>query len=248
VGAGTTVRARETMSGAIAIFVKTPGLSPVKTRLQRVRGPQFAEHWHRLAAQATASVVVDAARRTGVHTCWAVAEAQALEHPMWTGLPCIAQGEGDLGERMARVHAVLVECHGSGILLGADAPQLQVETLLRAVAWLRSSAPRCAIGFAEDGGFWLYGGNRVVPAKSWTDVRYGGPGTGRDFHAAMAMHGECLVLPALRDVDEDEDLLPVVDALRALVAPTAEQLALLRWLDVSLKGAAAPAGAVDPHR
>jgi uncharacterized protein len=236
------------MRGAVAVFVKTPGLSPVKTRLQRVRGMAFAEQWHRLAAQATASVVVDAARRKGMHACWAVAEAQALEHPLWAGLPCVAQGEGDLGERMARVHGVLVARHGSCILLGADAPQLQVEVLLQAATWVRDAAPRCAIGFAADGGFWLFGGNRAVSAKTWTDVRYGGPDTGRDFHAAMAMHGECLVLPPLRDVDEDEDLLPVVDALRALVAPTAEQLALLRWLDVTLCDAVVPAHAVGSHR
>jgi uncharacterized protein len=222
------------MSGAIAIFVKTPGLSPVKTRLQRVRGAAFAEHWHRLAALATASVVADAARRGGLHAYWAVAESAALDHPLWVGLPRVLQGEGDLGERMARVHDLLVTRHGFGILLGADAPQLQADCVLQAATWLRDDTPRCATAFAEDGGFWLHGGNRSVPLAEWAGVAYGRPDTGCAFHRVMARHGECLELPALRDVDEDEDLLPVRDALRALAAPTAAQLELLCWLDTVL--------------
>jgi uncharacterized protein len=227
------------MSGAVAIFVKTPGLSPVKTRLQRVRSAAFAEEWHRLAARATASVVTAAAGRDGFAVYWAVAEDDALQHPLWSGLPRVAQGDGDLGERMARVHALLVERHGFGILLGADAPQLQADALQRAAAWLRADAARCAIGFAEDGGFWLHGGNRIVAQQVWTGVRYGGRETGRDFRLAMAAHGECLTLPSLCDVDEDEDLLAGRDALALLPAPTAEQSALLCWLDAVLQAGVA---------
>ena len=39
------------MSGAIAVFVKTPGLSPVKTRLAAKLGKATAEAFHLASAQ-----------------------------------------------------------------------------------------------------------------------------------------------------------------------------------------------------
>jgi len=220
--------------GAVAVFVKTPGLSPVKTRLQAGRGRAFAEQWHRLAARACGSIVTALADDARLHGYWAVAEASAIDHPLWSSLPCVAQGEGGLGERMARVHATLVERHGFGMLIGADAPQLRADTLVEAAAWLRADGPRCVLGLAEDGGFWLFGGNRIVPLPAWTGVRYSGRDTGREFRLAIAAHGHCLMLPTLRDVDDENDLAPVLDALRGLPDATAEQRALADWLQASL--------------
>lgn len=222
------------MTGALAIFVKTPGFSPVKTRLQAGRGSGFAEQWHRLAAEATASVARRAAADDGLALYWAVAEADALQHPAWAALPRLPQGDGGLGERMARVHALLVERHGFGMLIGADAPQLQGDALLAAADWLRSNEARCAIGLADDGGFWLFGGNRVVPESAWTGVRYSGRETGRDFRLAMSSHGQCLTIGRLRDVDVEDDIAPVHEALRTLPRPTVEQQALTHWLDATM--------------
>lgn len=222
------------MGGALAIFVKTPGLSPVKTRLQAARGRAFAEHWHRLAAAATASVAGTAMAEGWLQAYWAVAEAEALAHPLWASLPCLPQGAGGLGERMAKVHGALVEGHGFGLLIGADAPQLGTAALIEAADWLRADAPRCVIGLAEDGGFWLFGANRVIPLAAWTSVRYSCRETGDDFRRAMSGHGHCLTVAALRDVDVEDDLAPVHGALRALPQPTADQQTLLQWLEHAL--------------
>lgn len=218
------------MSGALAIFVKTPGHSPLKTRLAAVRGDRYAGEWYRRAASAVASVALQVQARHGVMAYWAVAEPGALD--AWPDLPVIAQGEGGLGARMARVHAQLVARHGFGLLLGADAPQLTPALLGEAVDWLgtRPGLPRLLLGPASDGGFWLFGGNTVPPRPDWDRVRYSATDTARCLRHAMRERGEWRTLAMLTDVDHASDLAAVQCALDGLRDPTPEQRELARWM------------------
>lgn len=212
------------MSGAIAIFVKTPGHSAVKSRLAGECGERHAHDWYRQAAAAVASVARRAQARHGVTAYWAVAESAAFD--AWPGLPVIAQGEGDLGTRMAQVHGQLVARHGFGLLLGADAPQLTAELLGEAIDWLSAPSPRLALGPAEDGGFWLFGGNVVPALPAWTSVRYSAANTARDLRHSMQGVGEWMNLATLTDADHASDLRSVQNALHALPDPTSEQCVL----------------------
>ena len=229
------------MSGALAIFVKTPGQSALKTRLAAETGEEYAEQWYRLAAEAVASVAVRACQEYGIAAYWAVAEAGA--EGAWTGLPTIAQGAGGLGTRMARVHSELVERHGFAMLIGADAPQLTVDAIGQATRWLAGSddvssptaagtcqSPRFALGPAKDGGFWLFGGNRMVALEAWTQVRYSRADTARELLRSMHGLGAWLQLSALIDVDHAEDLTDVQNALLALPEATPEQRRLSQWM------------------
>lgn len=218
------------MSGAIAIFVKTPGCSPVKTRLAAECGADYVEGWYRRAAAAVAAVARTAQTRFGASAYWAVAEPEALARGMWAGLPSIAQGEGGLGERMARVHAQLVAHHGAAVLLGADAPQVAVDAVGEALHWIDDASPRLVIGPAHDGGFWLFGGNVAPPLQAWTAVRYSAPDTAQAFRTSLAGHGEWRTLATLSDTDHRADLARVLDALRALPDPLPEQRALADWM------------------
>lgn len=216
-------------SAGIAIFVKTPGLSTVKSRLAESIGETAAVEWYRHAAAAVASVASAAGDATGAAVYWAVAELAGRD--VWRDLPTRWQGDGGLGERMARVHADLVQDHGAALLIGADAPQITVDDLESALAWLDCQAPRCVLGPARDGGFWLFGANRVVPASAWTQVRYSTATTARDFERVLGEHGgqgEWKYLRMLDDVDRGEDLEPARCALKALAAPTTAQSTLLR--------------------
>lgn len=226
------------MNAALAIFVKTPGHSPVKTRLAARHGREFAECWHRLAAAACASVALELAGRHGVQPYWAVAEQDALGDPDWQSLPGVAQGEGGLGERMARVHRALFVQHRQVLLLGADSPQLSAGLIEPALRWLAGNPARTAIGFAEDGGFWTFGSNRMIDDHAWVAVRYSERDTGRDFSCAMAAFGECLRLPTLVDVDTADELPTVLRALQALPCPTAEQQRLAEWLGQAIPSVA----------
>lgn len=216
------------MPAAIAIFVKTPGHSRVKTRLAAVCGKAYAKHWHTLAAAAVASVVKQAAERCSCEAYWAVAEKEAID--AWPGLPVLLQGEDGLGTRMARVQQQLVARHGGGILLGADAPQLDADLLTTAIEWLDAQLPRFALGPADDGGFWLFGGNRAPSTSLWESVRYSVADTAQALHRAMQSLGEWRVLPPLTDVDTAHDLAAVAGALDALPRATVAQQALRDWM------------------
>jgi len=210
----------------VAIFVKTPGHSPVKTRLAADRGQAWTEAWYRRAAAAVAAV----ARATIATSYWAVAEPEAIATGAWPDLPAIAQGDGGLGSRMARVHAALVGRHGGGVLLGADAPQITVDLLVEALDWLASPSPRLVLGPSRDGGFWLFGANVAPPEGVWTSVPYSIATTATDFRAALAPYGAWHTLATLTDADHGPDLDLVLNELRALPAPLPEQRALATWM------------------
>lgn len=217
-------------AAGLAIFVKTPGHSPIKTRLAGDCGDAYAQAWYRRAAAAVAAVVYQAQARLEVRGYWAVAEAGAIDAGHWRGLDVIAQGEGGLGGRMARVHAALVARHGAGVLLGADTPQLSVELLERALHWIQAPAPRLALGPARDGGFWLFGANVAPPLPAWERVRYSAPDTANAFASSLAGCGQWHRLPMLVDVDRGTDLRAVLDALQQLPQPLDEQCALAEWM------------------
>lgn len=212
--------------GGVAIFVKTPGLSPLKTRLAAGLGRAAAEQWYRLAASAVAAA---ASRVPGLTAYWAVAEASPDAHAAWPGLPLLAQGEGELGARMGRVHATLLERHGFALLLGADTPQVDPARLAQAADWLAADEPRLVMGPARDGGFWLLGANRNPAPSDWLRSACGRDDTARGFRDAMARHGDWLTLPTLTDVDEATDLGPMLDELALLDRPLAEQVRLGEW-------------------
>lgn len=216
--------------GAIAIFVKTPGMSALKTRLAARTGSKWAHHWYSLACTAVAEVALRGVRPAGATVYWAVAEDDALHAARWSCLPCLAQGTGGLGVRLERVHTLLVARHGASLLLGADTPQLEDTDLQRALAWLQVADARQCLGAASDGGFWLYGGNRGADAARWAALPWSQPHTAHAFRAAQAGAGAWLELPERRDVDTAADLESCLQALCALNAPSPAQCALRDWM------------------
>lgn len=219
------------MSCGVAIFVKTPALSPVKTRLWPGLGQQCAVDLYLICAEAVASVAVAAQERGDLQAYWAVAETQALHGDAWLDLPHLPQGEGGLGQRMAQVYRMLRMRHHGAILIGADTPQLVPAALERAAHWLSSTESRLVMGRADDGGFWLFGGNVALPDEAWLSPRYSTVDTASDFIAALGPAGRWLHLENLRDIDTVDDLPCVHAALSELSAPTAAQSRLLQWLD-----------------
>ena len=212
---------------AIAIFVKTPGHSPVKSRLAAGIGTDRAEQWHLQAAHTVAAL----AQHADIGPVyWAVAEGDALDDSNWSGLPVLAQNQGGLGQRMAGVHTCLVRRHGSALLLGADAPQWRPEWLQQAAEWLQHEAPRLCLGPARDGGFWTFGANRVLPDADWTAVNYSQASTGADFRRRMDHHGRWLELPRLTDLDTIDDLPALIRELERVDQPSRQQATLLAWL------------------
>lgn len=219
------------VSGALAIFVKTPGHSPVKTRLAVSIGPEAAEAFHSLAARAVAeAAAVLADGEDGWQVYWAVAERAAMDAPGWHGQPRLWQGEGGLGERLDRVYASLHAVHGQVLLVGADSPQLTPDLLRQARHCLDEAGSPFVMGEANDGGFWLFGGRTRIAREVWCGVRYSQQDTAAQLRVALHSHGTLAELKRLSDVDRGEDLEALVEALEALPSPLPAQRALLHWL------------------
>lgn len=214
------------MSCAIAIFVKSPELSPVKSRLWPSIGRAQAEQLHRSSAAAVRSVVMQACAGGKIRGYWALAEPAEASARLWPGLAHIDQGEGSLGERMATVYQQLRQHHPGVILIGADAPQLESTALLQAAHWLDQDQARLTIGRAADGGFWLFGGNRDIAADAWNEPRYSEPETANEFVRAMDPFGTWCELVMLRDIDSIDDIAPVRAQLESLMDATDEQQAM----------------------
>ncbi len=217
------------MQGGLAIFVKTPGISPLKTRLAVGMGSD-SERWYRIAVDAVKSVALQAQAATGINAYWAVAESEGMQNDLWQSLPRLAQSENreaGLGERMGRVMRMLIRQHGFGVLLGADAPQICTDDIQSAIDFLNHEKPRLVLGPASDGGFWCVGSNFKFPIELWQSVAYSLPDTYRNFVSAFSPLAEVLNLRTLSDVDEASDLAPCHREIEALATPTIEQKVLL---------------------
>ena len=216
------------MIPALAIFVKTPGLSPVKTRLAAVIGVEQAIRFHSLAALATAAVVRSC--EPDLIAYWAVAESIEATRAAWPDFAQTAQGEGGLGERLHHVYDDLQRRHGGVLLIGADSPQLTPGLLRHAIDALHDTKHAFVLGPAADGGFWLFGGRQPVPSSVWRAVRYSRSHTAAELREALMPFGVMATLPELRDVDQTEDLRPLAESLGAMrdLEPAQRELAI--WL------------------
>lgn len=217
-----------TLRTGIAIFVKTPGHSSLKTRLAAGIGRNAAERFHLLSAQAVAAVACSASNQ--LPECiphWAVAETAALDDPNWASLPRIEQGDGDLGMRMGRITNALRARFGAALLLGADTPQIEPDDLIAAARALDTHAH--VIGPSMDGGFWLFATRADVQPAAWTQTPWSRQDTAARFCHAL---GDTPIarLRHLRDVDVTDDLSPLLTALDALQDPLPEQTRLADWL------------------
>lgn len=229
------------MSPGLALFVKTPGRSPVKSRLWPAIGREAAEALYLDCATAVGETAIALQRDGRLHAYWAVAEAErdgdadvsnAL-HP-WQALPVIAQGDGGLGERMAHVYATLRARHGAALLIGTDLPQLSLPALADAANALVHAKADLVLGPSEDGGFWLVGGRVDLPLAAWTAPRYSTPDARSDFLAALPQDLRVHTLDTAHDLDEPGDLAVVAAALAALPRRTEAQERVSRRLDALL--------------
>lgn len=220
---------------AIAVWVKTPGHTPAKTRLAKVIGTPAAEAFHRLAVEAVREMVEEACRSAPglLAPYWAVAENDPAAMAWWSAFPVVAQGEGALGERLARVHDVLQEKHGAVLFIGADSPQLDAAVLVTAATRLVQSSTRPAfvLGPAVDGGFYLFGGNVQIPQRAWLSVTYSASSTMAELIAALEPIGEVRLLATTFDVDTIDELLLLRDELATTSAGGAARRALRAWLE-----------------
>ncbi len=216
---------------AIAVFVKTPGLSPIKTRLAAEVGVRAAAEFYELAIAAVEATVTRLKREAGISPYWAVAEEAGHADRRWRHFSCIGQGPGDLGERLGHVFHELQGQHETVIALGADSPQVTASLLQRACRRLQDELPLAAhvLGRCHDGGFYLAGTSRRLPPEVWNNVPYSTPDAADRLAAILTSYGVIAELPTLTDVDRAEDLMVLRDELASLAKLSSSQRTVFEW-------------------
>lgn len=135
--------------------------------------------------------------------------------PVWRSLAVDStiiwseQGDGDLGERMARVSQRVTANNEILLLIGSDCPALEVQYLRQAAAALHKH-DACLLP-VSDGGYALLGAHQHLPSL-FSDMPWSTATVAQITCARMvAANWTLQLLPELHDIDEPEDLqwLPV---------------------------------------
>ena len=185
------------MSPRVVLFTRYPEPGRAKTRLIPALGEHGAAQLHRMLTERAIATTQAAGLSLEVRTTGALV-ARCVD---WLGpLAFIDQGEGSLGDRLARAAAPYPT-----IFIGADAPDLTPALLHNAADALARA--RVTIGPAADGGYWLLG-LREATAGVFEGIEWG---TERVFAQTMTRLSNSgiapIVLPELADCDRPEDLV-----------------------------------------
>ncbi len=184
-------------------MAKRPVAGRVKRRLAREIGDVATLRFYR-------TTLANTVRRLGADPRWrtylAVTPDTSTAEPCWPAsrnLARIAQGSGDLGQRMQNLFDSLPP--GPAVIVGSDIPSIRPAHIARAFNLLGRAD--VVFGPAQDGGYWLVGlkrsPRRLVPFESV-------PWSTQDALAATAanVHGRIVLFaPRLSDVDTMQDYL-----------------------------------------
>jgi hypothetical protein len=189
----------------VLVFAKAPLPGLAKTRLSPALSPYGAARLAQRMLHATLEQVRAAALGpvelccAPDTNCTAFVEAERLH-----GVRLVSQGDGDLGERMARALHRTLNGYRRALIVGTDAPTLDAAYLRQAAAELLEHD--AVFGPAEDGGYVLVGMrrplHRAFEGIAWSTPRVMAQTRERLRELGVA-HAE---LATLADIDEPADL------------------------------------------
>ncbi len=205
---------------AIAVFVKTPGLSPLKTRLAEGVGADKALEFYNLALEC----VTDLVQSVDATPIWAAAEK---ETSFFKNFETIWTGPGGLGERQYHIYSTLMKKYDQVMLLGTDAPQLTPALLQEAFEKLNDH--NFVFGPSHDGGYNFLAGKKDIPLDVWTSVEYSQADTRENLCSNLS---EFYMMQPFADVDHMEDLQIILDEMSN--PPTETQRKMISWTKETL--------------
>lgn len=189
------------------VFAKAPRPGRVKTRLIPALGEAGAAQLQQQLIERTLRTAVAAG--LGRVELWC---APGPDEPYFSDcaerqqLSLRAQGEGDLGLRMARALESAMTEGSPGLLIGCDCPALTPAYLREAAAAL-ADGDDAVFGPAEDGGYVLVGVARSPAAGLFEDIAWGGATVMQETRGRLARgNWRWRELETLWDVDWPEDL------------------------------------------
>jgi hypothetical protein len=192
----------------VIVFAKAPRAGQAKTRLIAALGAEGAA----LLAERLLNATLDHAVAADIGPVQLCVTPDRT-HPAFAAASrhgsviVTEQGDGDLGERMARAFERALATRGIALLIGTDAPQLDAAYLRAAAAALDDAD--AVFGPAADGGYTLVGLQRPA-AGLFSGMRWSHSQVMAQTRERLAALGlRHVELPVLHDVDEPADLAHV---------------------------------------
>lgn len=185
----------------LILMLKEPHPGRVKTRLGAEIGMVRAAWWFRHQSRALIRRLQDPRWQLVLAVS---PDREGLQSRVWPGhLPRWPQGQGNLGDRMARILSLAGTA--PACIVGADIPGLDRPHI--ALAFAALGRHDAVFGPAPDGGYWLIGLKHPArqPAGFFEGVRWSSPDALSDTVATLPDHRIAYV-DTLRDVDRADDL------------------------------------------
>ena len=190
----------------IAIFTKTPDLTPVKTRLAKNIGDDRAKKiFIECVKTLHQSLQKFQKEQPDWDIVWAVAEEDGVHHPFWgdKDFHRIWTDEGGLGTRLSNIYQKLSADYENIIFIGADCPHISTDEFMNAAQLLQKH--RTIAGPTHDGGYYLFGAsNMPISQEIWESVPYSQANTLEEF--LKKLDQDTYSLPSKTDLDEIEDI------------------------------------------
>ena len=190
------------MRRCLVVLAKTPGLSPVKTRLAEEIGETAALAFYRMCKGC-----LDQFKGVKAYSIYvATGEKKGVNNSFWNGFSTFHAKGDTLGEKQCFVFDCLLQKYEVVVLIGIDIPQ--INRALINEAFLKLERAHHVIGTAKDGGFYLLGTRKKIPKTIWNRINWSTAITGKQF--VSSLDKKPLELKELTDVDYLSDVKAVV--------------------------------------
>jgi rSAM/selenodomain-associated transferase 1 len=198
----------------LVIFTRYPLPGRAKSRLIPLLGAEQAASLQRKMTEQTVHVArcLSARRGVRIEIRFDGTSTRAMRHWLGSALQFRSQGDGDLGERVARgFDAAFASGNQRVVVIGTDCPELDEPLLAQAFGALEQSD--LVLRPARDGGYYLIGLNRSAPGL-FRGIPWGSEQVlSATWSCAAGLGLRHTLLPPLDDVDRPTDL-PVWERVR----------------------------------
>lgn len=192
----------------LIIFTRYPEPGITKTRMIPALGAVGAAKLQRQMTEHTLAQaqLLQSIDDVSIEVRFAGGDKQLMQTWLGNDIECIAQGEGDLGQKMANsLISAFQNQTKLVVIIGSDCPELTPALIARAFQQLHLGSD-LVLGSAIDGGYYLIGLSRFIP-ELFAGISWG---SDRVFSQTVAvaqnLNLTTAYLPPLADVDRPEDL------------------------------------------
>ncbi len=194
---------------ALAIFVKTPGLSPIKLDLIRSLGPEAINEFYIQSIKAIEEVILKISSQVQdfkLTPYWAIAEEAGLQNGLWQNFNKILQPTSglDIGECLASIEDSLLEMHDAVLFMTPHQPHIEPSCIELAIE--KTLQNQFVLGPCHGGGYYLYGSQANLSFQEWKSVSHTSDKAFNEFHDVLKKRGEVHTLSQDFKVNTEEDL------------------------------------------